>query len=30
VRDHKQIRTGTLRKILHEANLTVEELLKLL
>ena len=30
VPDHKRIRPGTLRKILHEAALTVEELLDLL
>ncbi len=30
VPDHKRIRPGTLRKILHEAALTVEELLALL
>jgi hypothetical protein len=28
--DHKQLRTGTLRKILAEAGLTVEQLLQLL
>ncbi|HUU85891.1 MAG TPA: type II toxin-antitoxin system HicA family toxin [Phycisphaerae bacterium] len=30
VPDHKQLRPGTLRKILHEAGLTVEDLLALL
>lgn len=30
VPDHKRIRPGTLRKILHEAALTVDELLDLL
>ncbi len=28
--DHKQLRPGTLRKILHEAGLTVEDLMALL
>lgn len=28
--DHKQLRVGTLRKILHEAGLSIEDLLKLL
>ena len=30
VPDHKQLRPGTLRKILHEAGLTVEDLVALL
>lgn len=30
VPDHKTLRPGTLRKILHEAGLTVDELLELL
>jgi predicted RNA binding protein YcfA (HicA-like mRNA interferase family) len=30
VPDHRQIRPGTLRKILHEAGLTVEDLMTLL
>lgn len=30
VPDHKQLRPGTLRKILHEAGLTVEEFVTLL
>ncbi|MFQ5492405.1 MAG: type II toxin-antitoxin system HicA family toxin [Phycisphaerae bacterium] len=30
VPDYKQLRPGTLRKILHEASLTVDELLALL
>jgi predicted RNA binding protein YcfA (HicA-like mRNA interferase family) len=30
VPDHKQVRVGTLRQILSEAGLTVEELMKLL
>ena len=29
VPDHKQLRPGTLRQILHEAGLTVEQLLDL-
>lgn len=28
--DHKRLRPGTLRQILHEADLTVEELIELL
>ncbi|MCH7808827.1 MAG: type II toxin-antitoxin system HicA family toxin [Planctomycetes bacterium] len=30
VPDHKRVRPGTLRKILHEAGLTVDQLLDLL
>ena len=30
VPDHKQLRPGTLRKILHEAGMTVEDLVALL
>ncbi len=30
VPDHKQIRTGTLRRIIADAGLTVEEFMKLL
>ncbi len=30
VPDHKQIRTGTLRRIIADAGLTVEQLLRLL
>ena len=30
VPDHKQLRPGTLRKILHEAGLTVDDLMTLL
>ena len=30
VPDHRRVRTGTLRTILHEAGLTVDELLQLL